>query len=142
MAEAAAARSTDQRSDRLLLMLYGLFAVAASGRSCYQLIARPADAMLAYWLSAVAASGYVVGLTLLLAVRRAGPHSGLLALARAWCVLEFGAVLVVGSWTVLQPSRFPAPTVWSYYGVGYLLLPAVLPLGALAWLRSVSPGAS
>src|SRR6202012_2592808 len=51
------------------------------------------------------------------------------------CSVELAGVLVVGTWSVLDPASFPDATVWSSYGVGYGFVPLVLPVFGLLWLR-------
>ena len=112
---------------RVLTFLYGLFAVAATGRSAYQLAVKFHDAPLAYVLSAVAAVVYVVAFVALI---RDARHTALVA-----CSIEFVGVLAIGTLSFAQPDDFPDPTVWSHYGNGYGYLPLVLPVLALLWLR-------
>jgi hypothetical protein len=50
-------------------------------------------------------------------------------------VVELGGVLVVGIATVIDSDAFPDQTVWSYFGAGYLLIPLILPILGLLWLR-------
>jgi hypothetical protein len=38
-----------------------------------------------------------------------------------------------------MPDTFPEATVWSGYGIGYGLVPLVLPVLGLAWLRRTRP---
>ncbi len=45
-------------------------------------------------------------------------------------------MLVVGTWTLVEPSAFPDATVWSDYGMGYLFIPVLLPVTAMFWLRN------
>jgi hypothetical protein len=114
---------------RLLLFFYGLLAVAATGRSAYQLAAKFHDAPTAYLLSAVAAIIYIAAFVAL--VRHAR------AVAVVACSIELVGVLVVGTVSYAIPHDFPDATVWSGYGSGYGYLPAVLPILALIWLRRV-----
>jgi len=37
--------------------------------------------------------------------------------------------------TVVDPALFPADTVWSNFGQGYVFIPLVLPFVGLWWLR-------
>jgi hypothetical protein len=113
----------------LLLFFYGLLAVAATGRSAYQLAAKFHDAPTAYLLSAVAAIIYIAAFLAL--VRHAR------AVAVVACSIELVGVLVVGTISYAIPHDFPDATVWSGYGSGYGYLPAVLPVLALIWLRRV-----
>jgi hypothetical protein len=55
--------------------------------------------------------------------------------ALAAVLFELAGVLVVGTWSLVAPERFPEATVWSGYGVGYGFVPLVLPLAGLAWIR-------
>lgn len=115
---------------RVLTFLYGLLALAATGRSGYQIVAIFDEAPLAYLLSAVAAVIYVVAFVALLRDAR--------RLAFVACSVELVGVLAVGTLSVFVPGDFPQETVWSYYGIGYAFLPLVLPVLALWWLRRAS----
>lgn len=115
---------------RVLVTVYGLFALAASARAGVQITTRLDEAPLAYLLSALAAAVYVlatVGLAL------PGGRSRRLALVA--CTVELVGVLVVGTASVFAPSAFPDETVWSGYGRGYGFVPLVLPVLGLLWLR-------
>jgi hypothetical protein len=115
---------------RLLVSLYGLFTVAAGSRSLYQLIAKFHEAPLAYILSAAAAVVYAF---ILVTLVRGGESARRLALV--CCGAELAGVLVVGTLTIVMPTAFPDQTVWSYYGMGYLFLPLILPVTGMLWLR-------
>lgn len=118
---------------RLLTFFYGLLAVAATGRSAYQLSTMFGDAPTAYVLSAVAAVIYVVAFAAIVADRR--------TLAVIACSIELIGVLVVGTLSYTVRHDFPQTTVWSGYGSGYGYLPAVLPVLALLYLsRATSAG--
>lgn len=127
---AGAAGGLGRGPGRLLVTLYGIFAVGATSRSVYQLSTRFHEAPLAYSLSAVAAAVYVV---ITVALVRGG--EGARRVGLACCTAELAGVLTVGTWTVAAPDAFPDATVWSDYGAGYLLLPLVLPVVGLLWLR-------
>ena len=116
---------------RLLTFFYGLLAVAAIGRSGYQLAAMFSRAPTAYLLSAVAAVIYVVAFV---AIVRDARRVAVVA-----CSIELVGVIVVGTLSYAVPHDFPDPTVWSGYGSGYGYLPALLPVLALLWLRR-APG--
>lgn len=120
---------------RLLVFVYGVFAVAATGRSVLQLATDAGKAPVAYSLSLVAALVYVVATTCLLLGGTRGWR-----LAAAACTLELLGVLVVGSLSYLATDLFPDKTVWSHFGQGYGYLPLVLPFAGLAWLRRTRPG--
>ncbi len=116
---------------RAFTLLYGVFAVGASSRSAHQLLTRAAEAPLAYTLSALAALVYVVAFVLLLRWGHPGSREAL----RVVCLIELTGVIVVGTLSLLASGWFPDATVWSYYGAGYLLIPVVLPVLVLRWLR-------
>lgn len=119
---------------RILVALYGVFAVAATGRSAVQLSLKASEAPFPYALSALAALVYVAA-TVGLAVDR--PWSRRLA----WTAVgvELVGVLVVGTLSLADPVLFPDDTVWSGYGRGYGFLPLVLPFLGVAWLLRTRP---
>ncbi|MFK5634610.1 MULTISPECIES: hypothetical protein [unclassified Ornithinimicrobium] len=116
---------------RVILALYLIFVIGTVSRSAAQISTRWEQAPLAYALSALAASVYVVALVSLS-----------LRGHRAWWVsvvalsVELVGVLVVGTWSLLAPEMFPDATVWSAFGRGYLFIPLVLPVAGLWWLLS------
>jgi hypothetical protein len=120
---------------RALVFVYGVFAVAATGRSLVQLGTDAGKAPLAYSLSLFAAIVYLVATTCLLAGGR-----------RAWlvaatsCSVELVGVLTVGVLSYTATDLFPDKTVWSHFGQGYGYFPLVLPFAGLAWLRHVRAG--
>lgn len=118
---------------RLLVVLYAIFAIGATSRSAVQLATRFDEAPVAYLLSAAAAAVYVVA-TIALAMGERGRR-----VATAAIGFELAGVLVVGTLSVVDPALFPRATVWSYYGAGYLLIPLVLPVVGLWWLRRSRP---
>lgn len=111
---------------RVLVVVYGVLALAATGRSVYQLITKFADAPFAYVLSAVAAVVYIVA-TIALA-------RGNRALAQWSMAFELVGVVVVGVLSYVDASLFPRDTVWSHFGAGYLWIPLALPVLGLWWL--------
>ncbi|MYS04938.1 hypothetical protein GTW71_00380 [Streptomyces sp. SID6041] len=114
----------------LLVWLYGVMSVGAVSRSIYQIATEFDRAPLAYTLSAVAAVVYAfITYTLV----RGGEKARRAALV--CCAAELAGVLVVGTWTLVEPSAFPDATVWSDYGYGYLFIPVLLPLSGIWWLR-------
>lgn len=114
----------------LLVWLYGVMVVGAVSRSVYQIATEFDRAPLAYTLSAVA--GAVYGF-ITYSLVRGGEKARRAALA--CCAAELAGVLIVGTWTLVDPSAFPDATVWSKYGMGYVFIPVLLPLSALYWLR-------
>jgi hypothetical protein len=127
----AGPRPTASGPGRLLVSLYGLFALAATSRAAVQLATSFDEAPVAYLLSAFSAVVYVVATV---ALARRGP----LARRVAWAAVttELAGVLVIGTFSVLAPQDFPRATVWSVYGMGYLFIPLVLPFIGLWWLRN------
>lgn len=114
----------------LLVWLYGVMVVGAVSRSIVQISTEFAHAPLAYSLSALA--GVVYGFITYSLVR--GGEFARKA-ARVCCAVELAGVLIVGTWTLVEPSAFPDKTVWSDYGIGYLFIPVILPITAMYWLR-------
>lgn len=123
-------RPTRSGAGKVLVAVYGTFAVAATSRALYQLLAKGDEAPLAYGLSAVAAVVYVLA-TVGLAVDRAW------ARRLAWLAVgtEAVGVVVVGTFSLIRQDLFPEATVWSTFGLGYLLIPLVLPFVGLWWLQ-------
>ena len=114
---------------RVLIAVYAVFAVAATGRSSYQLIAQASEAPFPYALSALAAVVYVAAT---LGLAREGDRWRNVAWAA--CGTELVGVLVVGTLSLSDRDLFPDDTVWSAYGAGYGFFPLVLPFAGLAWL--------
>ncbi|WP_241985872.1 MULTISPECIES: hypothetical protein [Cryobacterium] len=114
---------------RLLIAVYGLLALAATGRSFVQIVSKFSEAPLSYSLSALAAVVYVVATVALI-------KSGGRWRRVAWITIgfEFAGVLVVGTLSLLDPALFPHDSVWSLYGRGYVFIPLVLPLLGMLWL--------
>ena len=129
-APARSARPTASGPGRVLVAVYGVFALAATSRAAVQLVTDFAEAPLAYLLSAFSAVVYVVA-TVALATDRRWSRP----LAFAACSVELAGVLVIGTLSLLRPEDFPRATVWSGYGSGYGFVPLVLPMIGLWWLR-------
>ncbi|MGG5257563.1 hypothetical protein [Phycicoccus avicenniae] len=115
----------------LLVVVYGVLALAATGRSVLQISEYFARAPLAYLLSALAAVVYVLA-TWCLARGGRWVRVGILA-----CATELVGVVVVGLASFVVPSAFPDKTVWSHFGQGYGFVPLVLPVLGLLWFRRV-----
>lgn len=122
---------------RSLVFVYGVFAVAATARSGYQLATKAGEAPLAYGLSFLAATVYVVATLCLI---RGGTRAWRLAVAA--CTVELVGVVGVGALSLVRPGLFPEPTVWSQLGQGYGFVPLVLPVLGLLWLRRTRPVAT
>ncbi|MFF5504327.1 hypothetical protein ACF1E9_24340 [Streptomyces roseolus] len=114
----------------LLVWLYGVMSVGAVSRSIYQVSTEFDRAPLAYALSAVAAVVYVFITYTLVRGGEAARRAALVC-----CAAELAGVLVVGTWTLVDPSAFPDATVWSDFGYGYVFIPVLLPLTGIWWLR-------
>jgi hypothetical protein len=124
------ARPTYAGPGRVLVGLYGLFALAAGARAGVQIGTKFHEAPVAYLLSAFAAALYLV---LTVALARGGPGGWRTALV--CCSIELAGVLAVGTFSLVAPGEFPDATVWSDYGRGYGFVPLVLPILGLLWLR-------
>ncbi len=113
---------------RLLIAVYGVFAISASARASFQLLTKFEDAPLAYSLSALSAFVYIIA-TVALA---RGERSRNLA----WVTVgfELAGVLAVGTLSNVLPELFAHPSVWSGFGSGYAFIPLILPILGLAWL--------
>ncbi len=121
---------TGQGFGRFLVAIYGLFAIAATSRSAVQLATEFNKAPLAYLLSAFAAVVYIVATV---SLARGDATSRRLA---TWAIsIELAGVLIVGAASVLSPSVFQHPTVWTGFGSGYGFVPLLLPFIGLWWLR-------
>jgi len=120
---------------RVLVIVYGVMALAALGRSFVQIVERFDEAPLAYSLSAASAIVYILAT---LALVFAGGRAWYLV---AWVAISFElvGVLVIGLLSFLLPDLFAHPTVWSWFGMGYLFVPLVLPFFGLWWLVTHRP---
>lgn len=122
---------------RVLVIVYAIMALGATGRSFVQIVERFDEAPLAYTLSALSAVVYIVAtLALVFAGRR-----GWYIVAWVAIVFELVGVLVIGTLSLLLPELFAHPTVWSWYGMGYVFVPLVLPFLGLWWLATHRPAA-
>ena len=115
---------------RVLVAVYGTFALAAGARAAVQLATRFDEAPIAYLLSAFAAAVYIVATIGLVRGGRGGRQLALVAIS-----VELVGVLVVGTLSLADPAAFPDETVWSAYGRGYYFVPLVLPVLGLLLLR-------
>ena len=122
---------------RVLVIVYAIMALGATGRSFVQIVERFDEAPLAYTLSALSAVVYIVAtLALVFAGRR-----GWYVVAWVAIVFELVGVLVIGTLSLVLPELFAHPTVWSWFGMGYLFVPLVLPFLGLWWLATHRPTA-
>ncbi|WP_223695117.1 hypothetical protein [Leifsonia poae] len=128
---------------RVLVFVYGVLALAATGRSVFQIIDRFHEAPVAFSLSALSAVVYIVATIALVA-------PGHVWYRVAWITITFElvGVLIVGSLSLFAPETLGLhdidpfgrdATVWSVYGMGYLFIPLALPVLGLIWLRTHRP---
>lgn len=121
---------------RVLVVIYAVFALAATARSFVQIVTRFDEAPVAYVLSAVAALIYVVATVALARGDRTSRRVATTAIG-----IELAGVLIVGTASLLVPDAFPSASVWSTFGSGYLFIPLVLPIIGLWWLHRTRPAA-
>ena len=114
----------------LLIAVYGVFALSASARASYQLIREFDQAPIAYLLSAVSASVYILATV---SLARSGQTWRKVALFAVW--FELVGVVTVGLLSFIHPELFAHPSVWSGFGQGYGYIPLALPILGLLWLR-------
>jgi hypothetical protein len=133
-AAGGSAGRTNTGAGRVLIAVYGLFALAATSRAAVQLATRYNEAPVAYLLSALAGVIYLVATFTLARGSRTSRR-----IARAAIVLELVGVLTVGTLSLAAPAAFPRATVWSVYGIGYGFVPLVLPVLGLIWLARTRP---
>jgi hypothetical protein len=119
--------STHTGFGRILVFVYGVFAVAATARALVQLATQASKAPVAYSLSLFSGIVYIVA-TWALATDRRG-------VAIVTVLIELTGVLVVG--TLSHPDDIDKASVWSHYGNGYGFVPLVLPFIGLWWLWRV-----
>ena len=120
---------------RVLVIVYAIMALGATGRSFVQIVERFDEAPLAYTLSALSALVYIVAT---LALVFAGSR-GWYVVAWVAIVFELVGVLVVGTLSFVMPELFAHPTVWSWFGSGYLFVPLALTFQGLWWLATHRP---
>jgi cytochrome bd-type quinol oxidase subunit 2 len=122
-------RRVNQGFGRVLIVIYAIFAIAATARSAVQLSTQFSQAPVAYLLSAIAAVIYIVA-TIALA-RGEGVSRTVATVAIAF---ELAGVLIVGTLSLILPAAFPHASVWSGFGSGYGFIPLILPILGLWWL--------
>ena len=119
---------------RLLIAVYGIFALSATARAGYQILTKFSEAPLAYVLSAFAAVVYIVATV---SLAKAGTTWFKVSVAAV--LVELVGVLVVGTLSILDSVQFPHETVWSLFGRGYGFIPLLLPILGLVWLYRRRP---
>jgi len=122
---------------RILVAVYGIFALSATARAAVQIAGKFSNAPLAYLLSALAGVVYILA-----TIGLAGTKPWARPLAWGAVLFELTGVLVVGTLTVLDAGDFPDDTVWSHFGSGYGYVPLVLPFIGLWWIWRHRPRAA
>jgi cytochrome bd-type quinol oxidase subunit 2 len=125
----APARPTGRGFGRVLVAVYGLFALAATSRSAVQIATKFHEAPLAYLLSAFSALVYIVATVALARGDTTSRRVATVAIS-----VELVGVITVGAVSELVPNTFPHATVWTGFGSGYGFVPLVLPFVGLWWL--------
>ncbi|MFF1815654.1 hypothetical protein ACFVWG_00015 [Kribbella sp. NPDC058245] len=125
-----APEATRHGPGRILILVYGVFALAATARAGVQIAIQFSDAPIAYLLSAVAAVIYCAATFALAKATVVSRRVATIAIA-----IELIGVLGVGAFSYAVPEDFPDATVWSHFGQGYGFVPLVLPVLGLLWLR-------
>jgi hypothetical protein len=137
MAENSSLSNSSSRAvgvGRVLIIVYGVLALGATARSVVQIITDFDKAPVAYLLSALSGVVYILATVALL-----GKGQGWYLTAWITIAFEMLGVLVVGSLSVFDSQLFPANTVWSFFGIGYLFIPLVLPVLGMLWLYHLRP---
>jgi hypothetical protein len=116
--------STRTGFGRVLVFVYGVFAVAATARALVQLATQASTAPVAYALSLFSGLVYIVATWALATDRR--------RVALVTILVELTGVLVIG--TLSHPDDIEKASVWSDYGNGYGFVPLALPFFGLWWL--------
>ena len=121
---------------RLLIAVYAILALAATARSFVQIVGKFENAPIAYLLSGLAGVVYLLATVALL--QRGDTWY---RIAWATIIFELVGVVTIGTLSLVDPILFPADTVWSVYGRGYLFIPLVLPILGMLWLYHRRPRA-
>jgi hypothetical protein len=122
--------STRHGLGRILVFVYGVFALSATARALVQLATQASKAPVAYVLSLFSGIVYILATWALATERR--------RIALVTICVELTGVLVIG--TLSHPDDIDRASVWSDYGNGYGFVPLVLPLIGLWWLWRIGRG--
>lgn len=115
---------------RILILVYGVFALSATARAGVQIATQFDEAPIAYILSAVAAVIYCAATFALAKATNVSRRVATVAI-----LIELIGVVAIGAFSYAVPEDFPDATVWSHFGQGYGFVPLVLPVLGLLWLR-------
>ncbi|TDO54434.1 hypothetical protein EV643_101223 [Kribbella sp. VKM Ac-2527] len=124
------AEATRHGPGRILILVYGVFALSATARAGVQIATEFSEAPIAYALSAVAAVIYCAATFALARATKLSRQVATVAI-----VIELVGVVGIGAFSYAVPEDFPDATVWSHFGQGYGFVPLVLPVLGLLWLR-------
>jgi len=116
-------------SGRLLIAVYGVFALAASGRAVFELFTKFGQAPVSYALSALSAVIYIV-----IAITLADPRPAARRIAFVALWFELVGVLSVGTTGFFVSQLVNFHTFWWMYGAAYGCFPVALPLFGLYYL--------
>jgi hypothetical protein len=130
MGRSGGAEATKHGPGRVLILVYGVFALAATSRAAVQIATQFSEARIAYLLSAVAAVIYCAATFALARATDVSRRVAAVAIA-----VELVGVIGIGAFSYAAPEDFPDATVWSHFGQGYGFVPLVLPVLGLLWLR-------
>ncbi len=119
---------------RVLIAVYAILALGATARSVVQIATKFDVAPVAYLLSGLAGLVYILATVALL-----GRGDTWYRIAWVTIIFEFVGVVTIGALSLFDAAIFPADTVWSYFGRGYLFIPLVLPILGMLWLRHTRP---
>ena len=109
----------------VLIVVYSILGLAATGRATVQILEKFSEAPVAYTVSAISAAIYIL---VAVALWR-GWHT----VALVGTSIELVGVLTVGTLGYVDADLWPDETVWTGYGSGYGWVPLLLPVVAL-WL--------
>lgn len=110
----------------ILIVVYAILALAATGRSSVELMQKFSEAPLPYSVSAASALIYILVTVALWRRWR--------TVALVGSAVELLGVLTVGILTTFEPTWWPEHTVWTGFGSGYGWVPVLLPMVALYFL--------
>ena len=116
----ADAEATRHGPGRILILVYGVFALAATSRAGVQIATQFVQAPIAYVLSAVAAVIYCAATFALARATKVSRRVATVAI-----VVELVGVIAIGAFSYAVPEDFPDATVWSHFGQGYGFVPLV-----------------
>ncbi len=127
---------SDRRSGagRLLIAVYGIFAISSTARASYQIVTKFGEAPVAYLLSAFAATVYILATV---SLARRGNIAFWVSVGAVG--VELAGVVLIGAFSIFDTGMFPHDTVWSAFGKGYGYVPLILPILGLLWLYRHRP---